>query len=387
MLVNQVFVVCEKINNNILLFFRQSIQIVCCLHKAERISPLSKIKNSKIIFLLFTTIVLAIVLIVKPNTAVQFNSTQFLMNSFVQVSFNGKNAEKAGREVFTELKAFENEISMHINGSLISQINTNAGIQPVKLNDRALYIVSQSKKYSQLSNGLFDITIAPVVTEWGITSENPKVPSKEKLNELLALVDYHDIIIDEANKTAMLARKGQSIDLGAVAKGYACDIVREIAQKHKITSGFVSVGGNTVIIGKKPDGSDYNIGLRDPNGDETQYILSLNFPDRTMATSGAYERFFIDENGNRYHHIIDPRTGYPAESDLLSVSVISKSGILTDILSTTFFIEGLEEVKKNLNNPDYDIIAVDKQNNVYMSENIKAYVKQNNSITSYNLLF
>ncbi|HAN44725.1 MAG TPA: hypothetical protein DCP97_04970 [Ruminococcaceae bacterium] len=327
------------------------------------------------------------VLIVKPNTAVQFNSTQFLMNSFVQVSFNGKNAEKAGREVFTELKAFENEISMHINGSLISQINTNAGIQPVKLNDRALYIVSQSKKYSQLSNGLFDITIAPVVTEWGITSENPKVPSKEKLNELLALVDYHDIIIDEANKTAMLARKGQSIDLGAVAKGYACDIVREIAQKHKITSGFVSVGGNTVIIGKKPDGSDYNIGLRDPNGDETQYILSLNFPDRTMATSGAYERFFIDENGNRYHHIIDPRTGYPAESDLLSVSVISKSGILTDILSTTFFIEGLEEVKKNLNNPDYDIIAVDKQNNVYMSENIKAYVKQNNSITSYNLLF
>ncbi|MDD2955896.1 MAG: FAD:protein FMN transferase, partial [Oscillospiraceae bacterium] len=191
-----------------------------------------------------------------------------------------------------------------------------------------------------------------------------------------------DLILDEAGPTAMLRREGQQLDLGGVAKGAAGDVAREIAEEMGIRSGYISIGGNVAVIGQRPDGRDFRFGVRDPRGDASEYIGTVSFPGKTMATSGDYERYFV-EDGKTYHHIIDPRTGYPDDSGLISVSVIAKDGALADYLSTALFIGGLEAALARSADPEFDFILVDKEKNVYISDGLIGEFIPNEAKTEY----
>ena len=230
-----------------------------------------------------------------------------------------------------------------------------------------------------ITSGSFDITIAPLTKLWNIMSENPKVPDAQEIDAKKELVNFNDIILDESTTSVKLLKEGQAIDLGGIAKGYVCQKVVEICKKNGVKSGIISIGGNIAILGK--ESIDVSITIPERNKEGT--FAKVQIKNTIIATSGGYERYF-EENGIIYEHIIDPSSGFPAESNLISVSVISNDGIITDAMSTRLYIEGLESVKKNLNDDSIGIIAVDCQKNVYVSEWLKEFVILNEQFPEYN---
>lgn len=313
-------------------------------------------------------------------------STDFIMDTIIEQKLYGQQAETAVQEISAELRDFEALFSMYVEGSEISRLNQAAGEEPVKLSDQVYQLLKRSKGLSQQSGGAFDITIAPLTKAWGITSNNPSVPTEAELAAAKSLIDVDKLVLDDEAQSAQLLEKGQAVDLGGIAKGAACDIVRQVAEKYDITCGYVSIGGNMVVLENKPLGRDFYFGVRDPEGDASQSICAVTLYGKTMATTGGYERFF-EENGVVYHHVLDPETGWPADSDLLSVSVISEDGLLADFLSTTLFVLGKDAVLSCLERSDFQIIAVGENHTVYCSSSLEGKLLPSGGDTAYRFVY
>jgi len=292
-------------------------------------------------------------------------SFAFCMDTFVQQEWRGKLAQQTCDEIETALRELEASVSLYSETSEIAAINAAAGERYVPVGDDVWAILKGSVSVCRESGGRFDFTIAPLSLLWDVTGENPRVPAADEIAAAQAKVDYRKLLFDENTQSVMLAEKGMSLDLGAAAKGYAAAEMRKIAEKNGV-NGFLSLGGNMLVLGKKADGSDYRIGLRDPRGDETQYFATVVLDGLTMATTGAYERWF-EENGVRYHHVLDPFTGYPSESDLLAVTVVSADGLLADCLSTAIFLEGSAGLDAALAREDCLVLAVTDSGDVLAS--------------------
>ncbi len=329
-----------------------------------------------IIFLILAALLLSVILWYRQLSGkTQWKSGQFfIMNTVVEYALYGGNAKEAGPEIMRQLRDYENQVSLYLNDSEIARINQAAGVAPVAVSARTMSTLKTVKNYCSLSGGLFDVTVAPLVEAWGITTDHPQVPDQATIDKLRQLIHYQDILLDEEKQTVMLAKKGEAIDLGGIAKGMADTIVRDVCAKYEVSGGYVSLGGNIITMGKKPNGKPFAFGVKDPRGKPTDYILSLELEDMSMATSGDYERYF-EKDGKRYHHIFDPRTGYPADSDLISVSVIAKDGGLCDYLSTTLFIAGKQNSMALLDRQDFSLILVDQAKNVYVSDALRGKVK------------
>lgn len=324
--------------------------------------------------LLLTGIILLLVLAIFQQNLYNKKSRysakdDFIMDTFVTQRVYGENGRQNTVRVADALRDLEQRLSMYIDSSEIARLNQAAGEDFVAFSEDGYALMKRAYEDCKKSGGLFDITIAPLTKLWNITGENPRVPAKEQIEEKKRLVNFDDILFDDETGSIMLRYNGQAVDLGGIAKGYACDVAREVYELDGVTSAMLSIGGNTLIIGKKPDGTDFDIGIQDPRGKTQEYIGSLRMPDKILATSGDYERYFI-QDGRRYCHILDPRTGYPAETDLISVSVISESGILTDYLSTTLFLGGKDYTLERMHETDYHVIAVDSEKNVYISSEL-----------------
>ena len=300
---------------------------------------------------------------IEPVTAYSF-----CMDTFIQQQWYGENAQATCDEIEAELASLEKLVSLYIPDSEISRINDAAGKSFVSVSDDTYAILSGSYAVCEETGGLFDITIAPLSLLWNVTGENPHVPSDADIAASQAKVDYRKLLFDDDTKSVMLSEEGMSIDLGGVVKGYAAGKMREIAEEKGVT-GFLSVGGNMLVVGKKPTGGDFLIGLRDPNGGESDYFATISIPGETMATTGAYERWF-EQDGVRYHHVLDPFTGYPSNKGLASVTVISTDGLLADCLSTAIFLEGTDGIDAALCRDDCSVIIVTDDNLVYVSGDI-----------------
>ena len=311
-------------------------------------------------------------------------ATDFIMDTFVEQKLYGENASEAIQEIAARLRDFEGAFSMHLADSEIDRLNQSAGVGPVVLSKQVYELLKRSKELSLASEGAFDVTIAPLTTVWGITSETPSIPLEEEIAEAMALVDANDLILYE-NGLAELSREGQAVDLGGIAKGAACDIVRQVTEKYDITSGYVSIGGNIVALQKKPLGSDLWFGVRDPQEGASDSVCALKLYGKTMATTGGYERYF-EQDGVTYHHVLDPQTGWPADSDLLSVSVICEDGTLADYLSTTLFVLGKETVLDCLDRRDFQLIAIGEDGNIYCSTSLKGDIQENPG-ADYNFVY
>lgn len=295
----------------------------------------------------------------------------FVMSTYVTQKVYGDTAQKAINEVETFLVDCEETFSLYKESSEVSKINRNAGIAPVAVSDNTFTLIQTAKRYSELSEGRFDLTIAPLSTLWAVQSENPHVPSDAEIKDALALVDYRDVILNEANKTVFLKREGMALDLGGVAKGYFCKEIARIYKSYNIRAALVSIGGNIYTYHQKPDGTDFKLGIRNPNdlkGGSFMGVLASH--DEVAATSGAYERFF-EQDGIFYHHILDLNTGAPSRSDLLSVTVICEDGGLADYLSTTLYLAGSEAIDTYLADDRFAVIVIDKANRVYISPSLR----------------
>jgi thiamine biosynthesis lipoprotein len=248
------------------------------------------------------------------------------------------------RDVFSRLREIENLMSVNLPESDVSRVNAAAGLEPVEVHEDVFTVIERSLYYAALSSGAFDPTVGPLVSLWGIGGEYPRIPPQEEIDAARTLVNWRDVILDRERNTVFLKRHGMALDLGAIAKGYAADEAAAIIGKAGVKRAIIDLGGNILVYGEKKDKSLWKIGIQDPSGLRGSYIGFLEVRDKTVVTSGVYERYF-ESDGQRYHHILSTETGCPARNGMLSVSIIAGKSIDADALSTMVFALGYEKGK------------------------------------------
>jgi len=257
----------------------------------------------------------------------------------------GRHAAEAIQAVKQEAARLEGMLSRFMPESDISAINESAGHACCSVGLETYDVLSCATELSTACQGLFDVTIGPLVDLWGIGHGALRPPAEAEIHRARCMVNYLDLLLDPVLRTAGLRRTGQSVDLGGIGKGYAADRFIQVFREYNVSSAFTNIGGNVAALGARPDGSAWRVGIQHPR--QTDLLIGLvSVKDKAVVTSGDYQRFFADGEGNRYHHILDPTTGYPAKSGLTGVTVVahnSGSGsMIADALSTAVFIAGLD---------------------------------------------
>lgn len=236
------------------------------------------------------------------------------------------------------------------------------------LSGNAAELMEQALELCRRTGGALDISVYPIVRAWGFTTGSYQVPDEETIQSLLPLVDYTQIQYDAATGVVTLP-EGMEIDLGSVAKGYAGQLAAQMLREHGVQSALLNLGGNVQTVGTKPDGSPWQIGIKDPQGEDAMMVLSVE--DQAVVTSGGYERYF-EQDGQTYWHIMDPSTGHPADSGLLSVTIVGKQGIICDGLSTSLFVMGLEKAADLwAQSCDFEAVFVTASGEVYITEGLQ----------------
>jgi thiamine biosynthesis lipoprotein len=268
------------------------------------------------------------------------------MDTPMQLEALGSNGKKAVDESEKRLYELNDIASTTIATSDVSKINDAAGKSYVKVHPEIIKMIETSQKYSKISNGLWDISVGPIVNLWGIGTDKARKPSDAEIKAKLPLIGYNKISINENDNSVMLMQPGMAIDLGGIAKGFAADEVLKIYRKYNIQNGLINLGSSSIYgVGKNEDGNPWGIAIKHPRSDvSTNYLGIVKISNKGISTSGDYERYFIQE-GKRYHHILNPSTGYPVDNGIMSVTVIvdgsiPNNGMLADILSLTVFEMG-----------------------------------------------
>ena len=228
--------------------------------------------------------------------------------------------------------------------------------------------MEQALEICRRTDGALDLSIYPIVRAWGFTTGSYQVPDEAEIQALLPLVDYRKIQYDAATGTVTLP-EGMEIDLGSVAKGYAGQLAAQMLREHGVQSALLNLGGNVQTVGAKPDGSPWQIGIKDPQGEDAMMVLSVE--DQAVVTSGGYERYF-EQDGQTYWHIMDPSTGHPADSGLISVTIVGDEGVVCDGLSTALFVMGLEKAADLwAQSGDFEAVFVTASGEVYITEGLR----------------
>lgn len=307
------------------------------------------------------------------------SKSEILMGTTVTVTLYDSNDSKILDKVFNKVKDLESTLSINENGTLIDEINENAGIKSVKVDDDTYNLIEKGLEYSNLSNGLFDISVGPIVKLWSIGLPEARVPSSEEIQAKLPLVNYKDVVLNNSDKTVYLKNKGMMLDLGGIAKGYTADVISNILTDEGVKSAIINLGGNIFTHGKKVNGSDWKIGIQDPFSERGGVVGTLTTSNKSVVTSGIYERY-IEKDGVRYHHILNPSTGYPYDNEIAGITIVSDKSIDGDALSTSVFAMGVEEGMKFVNSQSgIDAIFVTKDNKVYLTNEIKNIFELTNS--------
>lgn len=303
----------------------------------------------------------------RTSTRNPLRGSEYVLGTICTVSLLDGGSEAVLQAVFARLREIEDRMSANRDGTEISAVNQAAGRSAVKVSRDTLFVIKKALEYARISNGAFDPSIGPLVKLWNIGLDGQRVPADREIREALPLVDWKAVVVDERALTVFLPRAGMRLDLGAIAKGYAADETARILEEHRVRAAVVDLGGNVLVYGKKPDGSLWRVGVQNPFGDRGTYLGIASMEAGTVVTSGVYERFF-EQDGTRYHHILDTRTGRPVESDIVSVTVIASSSIDADGLSTTLFALGRERglaLVRTL--PGVEAIYVDEGRRLFLS--------------------
>ncbi len=295
----------------------------------------------------------------------------FAMDTHMTLTAYGDAAQDAVSEASDRLYRLDRDLSASDESSQIYALNHRLSDH---VSGDTAAVLSASVRLAGLTENYFDISVYPLVCAWGFPTKEYRVPSGEEIGSLLSHTGMDGISFDETTGTVTFADERMMIDTGAVAKGYASDVVAGIFREYGISSGLISLGGNICAFGSKTDGSDWNIAVQDPfrPSDPDAYAGIVSCSDTFLITSGSYQRYFT-EDGKRYCHIIDPFTGYPADNGLMSVTVVSSSGTEGDALSTALYVMGLEKASefwKNCDEADFEAIFVTDDRKVYVTEGI-----------------
>lgn len=297
--------------------------------------------------------------------------TELFMGTVVTITLYDSNDSSILDKAFDRVAEIESLVSINDSGTELDKVNDSAGISPIEVTPTTFEIVEKGLEYSKLSNGDFDITIGPLVKLWSIGLDEAKVPTQEEIDSVLPSIDYNLLELNKENHTIFLKNKNMMIDLGSIAKGYAADEISHILTENDVNSAIIDLGGNIYAHGIKPSGKDWNIGIQNPFNNRGDIIGVLKVKNKTVVTSGIYERY-IEKDGIKYHHLLNPHTGYPFENNIAGVSIITDKSIDADALSTIVFAKGLEEGLKFVETlPNVDAIFITTDNKVYITNDIR----------------
>lgn len=292
----------------------------------------------------------------------------YAMDTFMSVSAHGEDSSDAVKQVQARITELERLWSVTDEDSELSRLNSGE-ISAVSAETEEL--IEFCAYISDRTYGAFDPTIYPVLTAWGFTQEEKRVPSDSEIAQLLKRVGMDNVLREDNDEITL--KNGAMLDFGAIAKGYAGSEAERILREAGISSALINLGGSITTVGKKPNGSDWKIGVKDPSGEGNVGVLSLS--DLSAVTSGAYERCFTAPDGTVYGHIIDPATGRPADNDLLSATIVSKNATLCDALSTALFVMGERKAEQfyyeNGSVLGFEIILITKNNEIIISRGLR----------------
>jgi FAD:protein FMN transferase len=304
-----------------------------------------------------------------------YQKSRALMDTFVTITVTSDSrqaAEEAIEDAFETIRKFGDLINFYSDESEISAINRNAGIRAVEVSPETLDLIEKALFISDKSEGAFDPAIGPETLLWDFV--NKTRPSDTEIRKNLGLINYRKIIIDREKSTVFLEKEKMLLDLGGIAKGYAADLAVKSLKQHGITGGIVAVAGDIKAFGRKPGNKSWMVGIKNPRQEraDDEVIARLSLDDKAISTSGDYERYFILD-GRRFHHILDPRTGYPADASR-SVSVISDQGYMADAFSTALFIAGPEKGLKLAEEIGMDAVIIGNDGSFHITPGLQGKV-------------
>lgn len=291
----------------------------------------------------------------------------FAMNTIIDLTVYAEAPDEILAEAGKRIQTYEKLFSVNIDTSDVAKLN-RAGGAPVQVSPETFDLIQKGIGISGRTEGLFDISVYPLVRAWGFTTEEYRVPEPAERKEILKKIDYRRIELIGTDTVRIPA--GMQIDLGGIAKGYVSQKLIELFREKQIQAAVVSLGGNVQTYGEKPDGMPFTVGITDP-ADGIGILGTIEVGEKAVITSGSYQRYF-EKDGAIYHHIMDKRTGAPADSDLTSVTIIAESGESADSLATALFVMGKEKaIQFERENEDVKLILIDRQNEVWTSEGIR----------------
>lgn len=309
----------------------------------------------------------------------QKKRTIHLMGTIIELMVEHKQAEKVLSKSVELLKIYEHRFSANDPKSELMSINLRAGIKAVSVHPELFNLIKIGKKHSVDPNSRLNIAVGPLVQTWRIGFKDARVPNADEIKNKLKLTDPTQIILNERDTSVFLRKSGMLIDLGALAKGYIADLMLEYWKNCGVKSALINLGGNIVVYGDAPNREDglWRIGIRDPNSDVESYQLILPIRERSVVTSGIYERS-LSVGDKQYHHILDTKTGYPAHTDVSSLTIISNNSIDGEIWTTRLFGESPNEIMATINQlPEIEGIMIKKNNEVLYSDQLETELSLN----------
>ncbi len=330
----------------------------------------SEQKNQRHLFLLFS---LFAFVLASSCTVKEPIRTEFVLGTVCSVQLFEKGTPEIHNTIFSRLRELELIFSANRDDSLLMKINKAAGSEAVQAPEEIHTVLTEALRISSLTDGAFDPTIGPLVKAWNIGTDYAAVPDESDRLEALKLIDYRKVSI--SGDAVTLEEPGMRLDLGGIAKGYAADEIVKLLKKYGIQRAIIDLGGNVYAYGKKAKNQKWTIGIRDPEESEGDPVLSIPVENQSVVTSGAYERNFLS-NGILYHHILDKKTGFPADTGLISVTIVSENSMMADALSTSVFLLGAEKGLELLNGADNtEGILITKDRKVLITPGLKSLVR------------
>ena len=296
-----------------------------------------------------------------------------LMGSHIDILiFDSIDAESILDDAVEMLKMYEHRFSANDDSSELMVINHNAGIKAVEVHPDLFDLIKIGKVHSCSPNSFLNIAIGPIVQTWRIGFSDVKVPTKQEIDDLLEITDPNQIILDEEKQSVFLAKKGMAINLGALAKGYIADLMIDYMKKRGVDSGLINLGGNVLAFGDAKHNPDlmWRIGIQNPVESRGNHLFTIGIKNQSVVTSGIYERKHT-ENGKTYHHILNPKTGYPVETNVAGLSIISTASVDGEIWTTRLFGKSVEDILDEVNNlPDIEAVVVTTEGKVYYTSGV-----------------